>query len=211
MNRRLLAALVLFAAVALACVTINVYFPEAAIKDLSQKIEEEVARQAAEKARQQGDAAPAAPAPAPPEPARPPGAARLSLFDQLFGVAYAADDVPSPEVTSPAIRRIIESRGARLQQVNAFKAQGVIGESRRGLLEARALDTLSDLKARADVQRVVRAENADREELYKEIAAAKNVDLAQLERIRETYAGTLRANARPGDWVQDPDGTWKQR
>ena len=38
----------LAAALVLACVTINVYFPEAAVKDLSEKIEDAVAREAAE-------------------------------------------------------------------------------------------------------------------------------------------------------------------
>ena len=73
------------------------------------------------------------------------------------------------------------------------------------------LDAVADLKARADVQRQVKAENADREELYKEIAATKNVDLAQLPKIRETYAATLRQNAKPGDWIQQPDGNWVKK
>jgi uncharacterized protein YdbL (DUF1318 family) len=67
------------------------------------------------------------------------------------------------------------------------------------------------LKERADVQRLIRDENADREQLYREIAAAKNVELSLLPRIRETYASTLRDNARPGDWIQQPDGAWAQK
>ncbi len=45
-----LAATVVYLALSIlaACVTINVYFPEAAVKDLSEQIEEEILQQAAE-------------------------------------------------------------------------------------------------------------------------------------------------------------------
>ena len=194
----------LAAAVAtLACVTINVYFPEAAIKDLSKQIEEQVQKEAAKQP------APETPPPAEKEEAKGKSA---SLLDLVLGVTPAlAQEVAAPEVSSPAIRKIIESRATRVAQINEFKAKGVIGESNRALLEPRALDTLTDLKARAQVQQLVKAENADRDALFKEIAAAKNVDLAQLPKIQETYAATLRDNARPGDWIQLPDGAWKQK
>ncbi len=220
MNRRLVRALVVLAAVVvLGCVTINVYFPEAEIKDLSKQIEDAVQKQA-EKDAQQKSAEPGAtttptPPPTTPPPEKSPGAPapRASLLDGLFGItpAFAAEAVPAPEVTSPAIRKIIESRAARVGDINKYKAAGVIGENNKALLEVRNLDALPDLKARADVQKLVRAENADREELFKEMAVAKGVDLSQLPKIREAYAGTLRDNARPGDWIQMPDGTWKQK
>jgi uncharacterized protein YdbL (DUF1318 family) len=114
-------------------------------------------------------------------------------------------------VSNPAIRKIIASRAKRVGALNRYKAKGVIGENNRALVEARDLDALTDLKQRAEVQRLIKAENADREQLFREIAAAQNVDLSQLPRIRETYAGTLRAKARPGDWIQTPDGNWKQK
>jgi hypothetical protein len=69
------------------------------------------------------------------------------------------------------------------------------------MVEVRNLEALTDLKARADVQRLVKAENSDRQELYKEIAAAKNVDLAQLPKIREP---TRHAAAEREAGVLDP-------
>ena len=189
-----------------ACFTINVYFPEAAIQDLSNKIEDQVAKEAAAKAA----AAPPATTP-PAEPAEKPGQSS-SVLDLLLGTPVAhAEEVAAPEATSPAIRKIIDSRAGRLADLNAFKARGVIGENNQGLVETRNLETLADLKARADVQRLVKSENADREELYKEVAAAKGVDLSQLPKIRETYAATLRERAKPGEWIQGADGAWKQK
>lgn len=190
-------------AVALAaCITVNVYFPEAAIKDLSQQIEKQVQKEAERKQQEE---------PKPAEEAAPQGGATSGLLDTLLGATVAHAQVAEPGVTSPAIRKIIDSRASRVAQLDAFKAQGVIGENNRGLVEARNLESLADLKARADVQRLVKAENTDREALYKEIAAAEGVDLAQLPRIQETYAETLRANAKPGHWIQEPGGDWKQK
>jgi uncharacterized protein len=198
-----------------ACVTINVYFPEAAVKDLSEQIEEEILQQAAE------EGGGMATEEAPPTSA----AARLSVGPTLHAAsawvahllvipAYAettTQDVAEPEITNPAIRRIIDSRAARLPEINKYKTSGVLGENNQALVEIRNLDAISDLRERAAAQRVVKAENADREQLFREIAAAKNVDLAQLPQIRSTYAETLREKARKGDWIQLPDGSWKQK
>jgi uncharacterized protein YdbL (DUF1318 family) len=202
-----------------ACVTINVYFPAAAIKDLSRQIEDEVDKKAAEGAA----AAPASPAAKPTDtPSAKPGAAPRTgalrspagLFESILGItpAYAeGGDVAAPEVTSPAIRKIIDSRASRAMALAEQKSKGVIGENNKALVEVRSLDSLPDLKARAEVQRLVKAENTDREELFKEIAAAKNVDLSQIPKIRETYAATLREKAHPGDWIQEPEGKWRQK
>ncbi|NJN65050.1 MAG: YdbL family protein [Acidobacteria bacterium] len=124
--------------------------------------------------------------------------------------AYAAD-VAEPAVSNPAIRKIIDSRAARVAELNGFKAKGVIGEGNDGLVVARGLESLADLKARAAVQKLVRDENKDREALYREIAAATNVDASQIKKVQETYAATLRESAKPGEWIQMPDGAWKQK
>jgi len=190
----------------IACITINVYFPEQAVKDLSQKIEDQVEKQAAGGTPSAEPTPTATPTPA---PTGDPLAALLS-----FGVSTAwagQEQVAAPEISNPAIRTIIASRAARLEALNAWKARGVIGESNRALVEIRSLDAVPGLKERADLQRLVRDENADREQLFREIAAAKNVDLSQLPRIRETYASTLREKAHPGDWIQQPDGAWVQK
>ncbi len=204
MRSRLLVFVTLTVVLA-ACVTINVYFPEAAIKDLSEQIEEEIRTQAEEEAGADAD-------PDESEEAAEESAVRGGGLGLLFGVTPAhAQDVPSPHVSNPAIRKIIDSRAGRLPEVQKYKRLGAVGENNKGLLEVIKLDAVTDLRERAAVQRVVKAENADRETLYKEIAAAEGVDHSQIPRIRETYAETLRKNARSGDWIQSPGGEWKQK
>ena len=218
-SKRLSMVLILSVLIVAGCVTINLYFPEQEVKDLAGEIEKEVrAKAEAERAKGEQAGTPTEPAPELPDGEKP-GSDLQSrergssgLFDALLGVTPAyAQEVPEPETSNPAIRKIIDSRAARLAEINTFKSSGVIGENNKGDLEIRDLGVLTDLRARAEVQKLVRAENADRERLYREIAAAKNIDPTQLDMIRETYAGTLRENARPGDWFQAPDGTWKQK
>jgi uncharacterized protein YdbL (DUF1318 family) len=207
-SRRFTGFLAFTALIVAGCVTINLYFPEKEIKDLAGEIEREV--QAKAEAENAPDVAPEPPAqPTAPATKENGGGSLLGL---LLGATPAyAQQVPEPEATSPAIRKIIDSRAARLAQLNTYKSSGVIGENNKGDVEIRDLAAVTDLRARAEVQKLVRAENADREQLYGEIAAAKNVDPSQLGLIRETYAETLRENARPGDWIQLPDGGWRQK
>ncbi len=215
-----LTLLVATAFAAVACVTINVYFPEAAVKDLSEKIEDAVAREAA----QAGEAETETEAGSDGESNGDSTADTTSWLRSSFEIAvgttlhlmapspvYAqTDEVAAPEITNPAIRKIIQSRAGRVRELNRHKASGAIGESNRALVEVRALDALP-LQQRAAVQKLVKAENADRERMFKEIAAATGTDLQQLPQIRSTYATTLRGKARRGDWIQMPDGSWRQK
>lgn len=190
------------------CLTVNVYFPEAAIRDLSQQIENEVRREAGLPAAE-----------TPPAEGSTGATNGGGLLAQAAGLLAAAvfttpvhaQAVADPGITNPAIRKLIESRSARVEELNRYKASGVLGESNAALVEIRDLDVVGDLKERAAVQRLVKAENADREKLFREIAAAQGVDLGQLPRIQATYAETIRAMAAPGDWVQSADGEWKRK
>ena len=136
----------------------------------------------------------------------------VSMLLSLYGHVTAAqtNEVATPEISNPAIRRIIQSRAGRVRALNRFKSAGAVGENNRALVEVRQLDALP-LQERAAVQKLVLAENADRERMFKEIAAAAGTDLSQLPKIRSTYSTTLRQKARRGDWIQMPDGSWRQK
>ncbi|MEM7586747.1 MAG: DUF1318 domain-containing protein [Acidobacteriota bacterium] len=226
----ILAGLAASALFAVACVTINVYFPEAEVQGLAEQIEAAVAREAAEHAASETMEAPAEEGSpegpsaslffSPQEPASPRASWLRESLDLAVGATLAllapapvyaqTDAVAAPEITNPAIRRIIQSRGARVAELNRHKASGALAESNRALVVVRQLDALP-LQQRAAVQKLVKAENADRERMFKEIAAATGTDLSQLPKIRSTYAATLRQKARPGDWIQLPDGSYQQK
>jgi uncharacterized protein YdbL (DUF1318 family) len=198
-----------------ACVTINVYFPEAEIENLSERIEEEVAKQAAEQQGKQEDETPAEGADEAPEGDEPQTSSRAprpGLLDALFGVrpAYAAE-VEDPGISNPAIQKIIDSRAKRVDEIKRFKDMGVIGEANDGTLAIRDLSRLEDLRQRARVQKLVREENEDRKALYREIAKAKDLEPSQIPRVASTYAETLRERAAKGHWIQLENGEWKRR
>ncbi len=193
----------------LACVTINVYFPEKEVKDLSEKIEDAVEEDSVREPASSEDSDEGSSRRGALLQGPPLGGGLLALI--AAAPAYADQgEVAAPAITNPAIRRIIESRRARVNELNRFKASGVVGENNRALVEIRDLGSLP-LAERAAVQKLVKDENADRQQMFKEIAAATSVDLSQLPQIQETYAETLRQRARRGEWVQMPDGTWKQK
>ncbi len=150
----------------------------------------------------------------PSEPASEEGTSTSSssLLGLIFGGSPAyAQSVAAPEVSNPAIRKIIDSRTARAAEVLRLKKLGVVGEDNQAHLAARDLAKLGNLKARAAAQKLIKAENRDREALFREIAKAKGVGEDQLGRIRETYAKAIRGQAKPGEWIQSADGSWKQR
>ena len=198
--------------VATGCVTVQVYFPAARIQNLSEQIEAEVQRKAGTMTPE-ATAPAAAPASSEATPPEEKPRAELGILETLLGfrVAHAADDVPAPDVSSPAIRALIDSRAARVAELNRYKTDGLVGENNQALVEARGLQDVTDLALRAAVQRLIEAENKDRRLLFEEIAAAEGVDRSQIPRIQQTYAQTLRGHARPGDWIQEADGTWGRK
>ncbi len=96
------------------------------------------------------------------------------------------------------IRKRMEQR---LPQIDALKAQEVVGENNRGYLEERK-------SGAATAGAVVSAENADREAVYALIAKQTGATTDSVGRAR---AKQIAANSRPGVLVQDEAGSWKKK
>ncbi len=140
------------------------------------------------------------------------GCVMVALFAAMPLAVHTsrAQQVAAPEMTNPTIQQIIQSRAGRVRELNRHKASGLLGESNTALVDIRDPQVLS-LQERAAVQKLVRDENADRERMFKEIAAATGTDLSQLPQIRERYARAPREHARSNDWIQMPDGSWRKK
>jgi len=96
------------------------------------------------------------------------------------------------------IRRRMEQR---LPQIDALKAQEVLGENNRGFLEERKGGT-------AGAGAVVSDENRDREAVYALIAKETGASADSVGRAR---AKQIASNSRSGVWVQDEAGAWKKK
>lgn len=190
-----------------ACVTVNVYFPEAAAQNAADKIIREVY------GRNPGETTTPAPAESGDQSSRD-GAGRTdrsALFaaalDLFITRAHAAE--PDIDISTPAIAALKENMKKRHRIFVPFYNSGAIGMDNRGLLSMRS-SQLIPIRERNTVKQLMVAENHDRNELYLEIAKA-NGHKGWEDDIRATFARRWVANAPYGWWFQDQSGEWQQK
>jgi uncharacterized protein YdbL (DUF1318 family) len=202
MFRKPLISLVLAAAVALVgCVTINVYFPEAAAQKAADQFIGNVLDDSGVARPADGDKAPAKPA-----TGKQPSA---SLLDLVIPQAMAAES-PDIQVRSPetdAIRERMKSRFGG--QLKALFDAGAVGFTANGLVAVRDAGSLP-LDQRSQATNVVRDENTDRDQLYAAIAKA-NGHPEWEPQIRKTFAAGWVERAPSGWYYQDASGAWKRK
>jgi uncharacterized protein len=180
-----------------ACVTVNIYFPAAAVERAADQIVKETWGGP-------GEAPKAMPQPQSSNPSIP--AQKLTLG--FIGTAHAQEaDI---NVSNPAIRALKDSIKQRSDAIKPYMDRGNVGIGQDGLLAVRSTDGLS-LKERADVKQLVDAENRDREALYAEIAKANNIAKETIPRIKTIFAKSWIDQARPGWMIQDSQGNWRKK
>ncbi|RJP75285.1 MAG: DUF1318 domain-containing protein [Candidatus Abyssobacteria bacterium SURF_17] len=193
MKKSILLATVLALLFTLACVTVNVYFPAAEVQRAADKIVEEV----------QGTQPTTSEAPSDESMLRRSWNA-IALFQNE---AYAQPDI---NITTPNIRALKAKMKERFPSLQPLYGNGVVGETNDGLLNIRSLEGLG-LKEKADAKKLVEAENADRENLYREIAKANDLTPDTIPQIKELFANSWRKNAKKGWWIQEDDGEWVKK
>jgi uncharacterized protein len=190
-----------------ACVTINVYFPAAAAEKAADKIIEDVwgADKSSESATKRDDNKQTA-------TRDDAGAQRMLLAaaaSVLNFVVAPANAQANLNIDTPAIRQLTQSMEARHGQLSKYYGSGAIGLTRDGLVSVRD-QNLVPLPERNSVRKLVAEENADRSNLYREIAAANGKPEWEAD-IRRTFAERWASKAAAGWWFQDESGTWKQK
>ena len=184
-------------AVLAACVTINVYFPEAAAAKAAQQFVDKVIGAPVK------DTPPAATEP--PQPGKPPGAA---LLDLLISNAYAQQvdiTIQTPQIQ--AIQARMQQRFAAV--LTKYFASGAVGFSKDGLVALRDAASVP-LSERATLNAAVADENRDRQAVYHEIALTNNH--AEWEaQIRVAFAKQWIGRAHAGWYYQEASGAWKQK
>ncbi len=183
-----------------ACVTINIYFPAAEAREAAEKIVDDIL----------GDEAPKSPAGKEDQSMewRPTeGAYVFNPLDLLIPRAEAA--APNFDADTPAVRKLQASMKQRHAQLKGFYANGAIGFTQDALVAIRDLNA-APLKQRGELKNLIKAENSDRNQLYKEIARANGH--AEWEKdVRATFAKTWIGNAAKGWWYQNAQGAWVQK
>jgi uncharacterized protein YdbL (DUF1318 family) len=177
-----------------ACVTINVYFPEAAAERAADRIIDDVWG-----AQPRSDATQ-------PQSRLTPAAVLVAALDFVMPVAHAQ---PNLDVSSPEIRRITSGMEARYPSLEPHFASGAVGLTANGDVTLRDANAVP-LAQRNAVRALVNEENADRAALYRQIAVANNQPQWEAQ-IRGVFAERWVARARSGWWYQDAEGNWQQK
>jgi uncharacterized protein YdbL (DUF1318 family) len=201
MNKVTLAVIASFAALVAACVTINVYFPEAAAAEAADRIIDKVrgAESDAETSRIRPDRTSHAPDVL---LAFADGFARFIVSDAN---AQESVDFDKP---SPKKQALESSLAQRFSSLKPYFDSGAIGLTDSGLIEIRDRGSVP-LRDRNTVVQLVAAQNSDWNALYSEIARLNGHPEWQ-DDIRRIFAQRWVAKADSG-WYYREGGVWKQK
>jgi len=190
---KMLAALALTLLVS-ACVTVNIYFPAAKVEKTAEEIVGDVY---------------GTPKPSDEKKPKPAGSSALDVILAWLGPAEARA-ANATEVSNASIRALKKAIADRHRQLTPFYGKGKVGIANNGDLVIRDSGGLN-LQEKANLNRLVRADNGDRARLYLEVAKALNIDQSQVGRVRASFARQWRDRAGGGWWVQADNGSWRKK
>jgi uncharacterized protein YdbL (DUF1318 family) len=192
-------------ATACVAVTINVTFPQEKIDSAAADIEDMVR---GPKEPGNSGAPPATPPATPTTPKEPRGAVpgRGGWRAWFLPTVVEAQEAPRLKTRTPEVNAAIESRRGRYAAVRAAMAQGCLGETARGLIEAR-----EGQDCPANLPGLIKDENRDRMFLYRTIVEQNNMPPEDLARVEAGFARAHRDRAVPGSWLQDDSGRWYRK
>ncbi len=209
---------------ACAIITVNVYFPEKAVKEAYKSLDDMLLKNTEKQPatdKQQGTE-PAQPDTKPDaEPAKP----QSGIFHELpsislCSVAHAAEkesDALAVELASmPEVVKAYDEMSKRLPRLSRLFDNAAVGLSNQGLVTVR-----DKTKVSAQDEVLVNQENQNRKTVVNSMAKAilrinktkeSKAALNQvLGKAATTYADTKRDAAKPGWWVQLQNGRWIQK
>ncbi|MBM4128549.1 MAG: DUF1318 domain-containing protein [Nitrospira sp.] len=178
----------------ISCVTVNIYFPAAAVQKAADELVEEV--RGKEKK---------------PEQDKEKGSWLYEQIEKVgLGQQVAHAQQIDIEVSTPAIRSLKESMKQRFPLLKPFYERENIGESNAGLLEVRDTGKLS-LKEKSDLMRLVEQENRERKSLYSEIVRANKFGPETIPQVQKIFANSWREKSSAGWWIQKDNGEWVKK
>lgn len=198
-------------------ITVNVYFPEKDVKSAFKSLEQQLMKGG------EGES-PAPPATSPPaQPGGAPGETKpqgrlIFEFGATSAYAQGASELSAGLAdklkNDPEVVKAYKGMGERLGYINRLRDQGVLGEGNDGLVKPRGSLGKKETLAMEE-------ENADRTAVIKAMAKAivelnnqpvnKGTIGQVLGKAGEQFADVRRESAKPGWWLQNPDGSWARK
>ncbi len=214
--RWLLAGLCAFLA-ACAIITVNVYFPEKAVKEAYKSLDDMLLKE--------NGTQPATEKKPGTEPAQPEAKPQSGLFKELpslglCATAHAADNVGDELAVEmagmPEVVKAYDAMSKRVPKLSSLFDSAAVGLSSQGLVVARDKSKLTP----AD-EALISQENQDRKTVISSMAKAilkinkTEESKAALNQVMgkaaATYAETRREAAKAGWWMQLQNGRWLQK
>ena len=119
----------------------------------------------------------------------------MKIFKPILFFIFASLIIGEVSADSNLTKRM----KARLTDIMEAKSKGSIGESVDGLLLVR------DKKVSSKVEKLVTAENADRNSLFKILAKQTGGDTKL---VAKKFAKGVASRAKKGHWFKNPEGNW---
>ena len=190
------------------CVTVNIYFPAAAVEKAADQIILDVWH----KQNDDGKTGNATPLPKSGEKkkdeqsALDPRRLVVAALSAISGEAHAQN--VDFNASSPQIEQIKARMASRFGELRPFLDSGAVGLTADGLVAVHDANAAS-LADRARMNQLVSAENKDRKALYQAIADANNQP-GWADKIQKTFAERWISQAQSGWWYQSGGG-WKKK
>ncbi|MEM9387865.1 MAG: DUF1318 domain-containing protein [Pseudomonadota bacterium] len=204
----------LLSAFVVACVTINVYFPEAAAERAADRIIEEVWGPEADTGNDQTQRVPDRTEQPRLAAWREHGTlvvqrAAVSLLELLVPAANAQVSQADLDINTPEVRALTDAMNKRFRDLKPLFDAGAIGLTSDALIDIRDRNAVP-LSKRSKLSQLVTAENGDRNRLYAAIAKA-NGHPEWEDGIRSTFAERWVARASGGWYYRATNGNWKAK
>ena len=203
-----------------AIITVNVYFPEKAVKEAYKSLDDMLLKKSGEKGATEEKQPPAE------EQKAPETKPQSRLFDELpslslVSVAHAEDSSYADNLAielsgNDAVLKAYDEMRQRLPKLTALYETGAVGLTSQGLVLVR-----DKTKVTPQDEALVKAENASRKTVVLNMAKAilklnkQKESKAAMDQVMgkaaATYADTKREEAKPGWWIQLPNGRWVQK
>jgi len=180
-------------ALAGACVTVNVNFPEGAVQKATDDYVRDLYR--ARKTESSTDDG-------------------AFFFQNWIGIAeaQAEEEIKPFNLNSPDIKSIQSSQASRIDSLIQYKKKGYIGENNEGYLILRKESDVSSKKLLAKkVSQVISDENSDRKKLYEIALDTNKMDSSNLPKIQRSFSRSFQAESPSDTWVQSPGGSWAKK
>lgn len=174
----------------MACVTVNVNFPESAVQKATDDFVKDLYR-SKEHGKKSGGT--------------------TWRFPSLINEASAASEASAVFKIDSEKSEEIKSRFAkRVDEIIALKRRGVLGETNDGKLAIKDPTALKKLEIRK-VDQLVSDENRDRSALYEEVLKSNGMQQNRMKDLTNNFTRSFQAESPSGTWVMDPTGKWEQK